>query len=51
MDKNTRLSLALTGDGVQLPYISKRIEQACTIYCAQVNLTSFDKASWNYNFQ
>ena len=38
MDKNTRLSLALTGDGVQLSYKQNRIEQACTIYCAQVNL-------------
>lgn len=41
MDKNTRLSLALTGDGVQLSYRQYRIEQACTIYCAQVRSTEY----------
>jgi len=36
MKKNTRLSLALTGVGKQMPHINKRPEQACTIYCEQV---------------
>ena len=37
MKKNTRLSLALTGVGKQMPYTNKRPEQACTIYCEQVS--------------